>query len=92
MTPQTQQCIKEELQRTSLTLKAELGRTYITVLDLLNLEEGDVVRLDNSIHDSARLYVDDEHKFNGILGVKGKRNSFKVKSIIDNSGGYIDGK
>ena len=89
--PQSQSLFTREIEKTVLPIKSELGRTAITVSDLLNLEEGDVIRLDTSVNDPAKLYVDNRHKFNGVIGVKGKRNCFKVQSIIeDNTGGFFD--
>ncbi len=70
--------LEERLLSTEVDVILLLGRTELTVGDLLNLEVGDVVLLDTAPGDALDVQVCDKVKLKGIPGVfKGKR-AFKL--------------
>ena len=65
------------LKKTQLPVKCVLGSTMITMNDLQNLQEGDVVRLDAELSSPVEIYIGDKAKlygqpgfFNGKYGVQ----------------------
>ncbi len=66
--------IRRRIEKTQLPVVAELGHAYITVKELLELKEGDVIKLDTRIDDELRLIVGERPKFAVRPGVlDGKR-------------------
>jgi flagellar motor switch protein FliM len=85
--PESQILIEKEIERTMLPVRALVGETAITIADLLELEKGDVIKLDNSIHEKSKLFISGRHKFDCVAGVNGKRYCIKILSINDKIGG-----
>lgn len=80
---QTRENISRQLAQTRLPLRATLGTTRISVSDLLHLEEGDVLVLDNSVDDDLPVYVDKRLKFRGRPGVSNEHIALKITDVID---------
>ena len=61
------------MQGTKLDVKAILGRSTIQFGDLLKIQNGDVIRLNESYEDPVTILVDEKQKFFAQPGVsKGK--------------------
>jgi flagellar motor switch protein FliM len=76
--------IQERLRLTSLPIIAYLGRTEITVNDLLDLNVGDVIRLNKRVEDLLEISIGGNKKFFGRPGIKGKKKAIKiVRSVTD---------
>lgn len=73
---------KEQLQKrirnTEVPVTAELGSTTLTVIDLLELQVGDVIGLDRNVEDEMNVKVGPYNKFCGILGANKKNMAIKV--------------
>ena len=61
--------IKEQLQDTSVDIKVNLGQTEISMEDLMNLKEGDVIPLDQDATGEFDVLVEDVKKYKGLYGV-----------------------
>jgi len=83
ITSQTQDIIEERIQNTPIPIKVILGSTTVTVSDIVNLQKGDVVPLDQEIDEQVKVFVGDIHKFNGVPGVKRNKVSIKVSEVIE---------
>jgi len=77
--------LRRRLGQVMVSIRAELGRTEITVRDLLNLEVGDVVPLDSNLDDEVSVFVEDEEKFRGRPGTVSNRLAVQVTEVV--SGG-----
>jgi len=73
--------IRERISDTKSEIRAELGRTHITIRDFINLTVGDVITLDKSIHDGIDVYVEDKIKFSGTVGIYRKKLAAKVQKL-----------
>ncbi|NMR96434.1 flagellar motor switch protein FliM, partial [Vibrio parahaemolyticus] len=62
-----------------VNLEVELGRTYISIRDFLNLEEGDCIRLDNRIDEPLSMLVEGKPHF---LVRPGKLNSKLAVEVL----------
>jgi len=66
--------IKSQLETTYLPVIAELGKTSVTVADIMELKEGDVVKLDKRITDEIEIWIGKKRKLAGRPGsVEGKK-------------------
>ena len=63
-------------------IKAVLGNTNVTIRDLINIEIGDVLRIDRHAHTDIDLYVGNILKFQGKPGRSGKQLAVKISNII----------
>ncbi|PRO65221.1 flagellar motor switch protein FliM [Alkalicoccus urumqiensis] len=57
------QSLEHHLQKAQVPLSVELGRSAITVEELLQLQRGDMIELDQLIDDSLTARVEEEAKF-----------------------------
>jgi flagellar motor switch protein FliM len=73
----------DRLQKTHVQLRAELARGHATFRELQELRVGDVMPLDSTIDQKTVLYVQDEPKFEGIPGRKGRKNAVLITNEID---------
>ena len=59
-------------------LRAELGRTRLSVQDILNLLPGDVIPLENAVADPIPVWVGDGLRFEARTGISGKRIALRL--------------
>ncbi len=60
-----------------------LDRINITVNDLANLKEGDVIRLGSKISDDLKIAVEGKNKFYGKLGLLGSKKAMQITSLSE---------
>ncbi|PMP65337.1 MAG: flagellar motor switch protein FliM [Thermodesulfobacterium geofontis] len=63
-------------------ISAVLGKTIITLEDLLNLEEGDVIVLDKKVEEPIEIYIEGVPKMLGKLGVFKNRMAVQVQKFL----------
>ena len=74
--------LKGRVRKASLNLYADLGRTELTVQDMLYLEEGDVIRLDRKADQKIDIRVENRLKYKGIAGTNQKHRAIKILEVI----------
>ena len=74
--------IEKQISTALIPVKAVLGRTNITVLDFINLQKGDIIRLDSKVNSQLEVMVGDLPKFKALPGLIDNKNAAKVTSII----------
>lgn len=74
--------VTEKLKQSRLSLKAVIGRTDISVKELLNIRRGDVLVLDEKVNDLVEVYVDEELKFLGLPGKKKNKMAVKIQQCL----------
>ncbi|QAT50681.1 flagellar motor switch protein FliM [Caproiciproducens sp. NJN-50] len=80
---QRREQILESLKDTPLTVSALLGKTEITLRDLLELQRGDVIPLESPVaDDSVVLQVEKLRWFTGRIGVKKKNYAVKIGKVL----------
>ncbi len=70
--------IDERLRLSALPIVSILGKTSITIKDLIELKTGDVIRLDRRVEDLLEIDIGGSKKFLGKAGVSGKKKSVKI--------------
>ena len=63
-------------------VKAMLGNSSINVNDFINLQVGDIIRLDKRIEDELDIYVGDIKKFTALPGASEDCYAVRVTSVI----------
>jgi flagellar motor switch protein FliM len=80
-TPEIRQQILANLRRVGVKVTAVLGETAVTVRELLDLQEGDVLLLSGDAGKRARLWVGEREKFVGVPGLVGGRMAVKISEV-----------
>ncbi len=63
-------------------IEAMLGRAELTLKDILELQEGDIVKLSNPADDIITVYVDGKDRFRGEIGLRRFRKSIQISEIV----------
>lgn len=70
------------IKRVDVPVKAVLGKTSISVTDFVNLQVGDIIRLDTEVEQDLKVYVGNIKKFTALPGTNKDRNAVRVTSVI----------
>ncbi len=70
------------IKRVDVPVKAVLGKTSISVTDFVNLQVGDIIRLDTEVEQDLKVYVGNIKKFTALPGTSKDRNAVRVTSVI----------
>lgn len=70
--------INERMKLSALPVVSYLGKTSITVKDLLGLKVGDVVKLDKKVGELLEVDIGNSKKFLGNPGISGKKKAVKI--------------
>jgi flagellar motor switch protein FliM len=74
--------IKNRILNARVELKAELGSTLVKVKDIINLQKGDVIRLDSKEKDGIRIRVGSNIKFIGEVGTYNNKMAVRITNVV----------
>lgn len=74
--------ISGKLKRTNVVLTAVFQDTQATVSDVLNLQVGDVIRLNHHVKDPLTVKVQHIPKFLAHVGRQGKQSAIKIVDVL----------
>lgn len=75
--------MQKAMEDVILPIVVELGKTEVSMRDILELKEGDVVRLENKVNDVLIMYAGEVPKFKCRPGIIGNRMAVQiVKRVI----------
>jgi flagellar motor switch protein FliM len=74
--------VEKRLKNSPIILKAQLGTARLTVRELLDLQIGDVIKLNKKEGDEIKVLINSNTKFNGIPGTKNNRMSVKITRVV----------
>ncbi|GAB6098887.1 flagellar motor switch protein FliM [Halanaerocella petrolearia] len=74
--------LKKGLGKADLPVEVELGKTSIKVRELLQLNQGDVLRLDTKADEELTINVNQQEKFKGKPGKLGSKLAVEIISAI----------
>ncbi|SFK81010.1 flagellar motor switch protein FliM [Lachnospiraceae bacterium KH1T2] len=77
-----QEILEDMLQRVEMPVKAVLGRSSISLQDFVNLQLGDIIRLDRQVSDELDVYVGNIKKFTALPGAVKKDYAVRITSVI----------
>ncbi len=73
--------LEKRLVKSTVDVSVELGYTYITVKEFIELQLGDVIVLDNSSTKELEMKVGSKHKYFGVPGTVKNKVAFKITRI-----------
>lgn len=82
LTEVEKKAIEKNIQKSKVNIKTIIGRSFITVGELLTLHPGDVVLLDKKVDEPFEIYIEKELKYYGKPGVKNKKVAIKILDTI----------
>ena len=74
--------IETAINKAQIPIRALLGRSTISVMDFINLQVGDIIRLDSHMDDELDVYVGNIVKFKALPGSGADNYAVKVTEII----------
>ena len=77
-----EEAIESLISKAYVPVSIVLGQSTITVNDFVNLQVGDIVRLDSKIDDELSIYTGKIKKFKGLPGSASDKYAVRVTSII----------
>ncbi|MGE5371350.1 MAG: flagellar motor switch protein FliM [Solirubrobacterales bacterium] len=77
------EAIRQRIRDTVVPLRVVLGRTVITVKDLLELNVGDVVPLERGINDDLEVIIGHQTKYLVRPGISSNRMSVQIVKVIE---------
>ncbi|WP_243374380.1 flagellar motor switch protein FliM [Geotalea sp. SG265] len=80
--PQWSFRLSEELKEAPLEVSVEMGKSTITLAELLNLAPGDMVMLEGNSRDELLIKVGGIQKFMGLPGVLGGNKAVQISRIF----------
>lgn len=78
----TKEALLEHIKDSPLDIKALFGGTTLTLNDIVNLQVGDVIKLDQKIDSEVKVNIGDKTWFTGIPGMKKNRKVIKVDKVL----------
>lgn len=77
-----QEYIESLIRRVDVPVKAVLGKTTIAVSDFVNLQCGDVIRLDSKVNEDLNIYVGNIRKFTALPGANDDKYAVRVTTVV----------
>ena len=74
--------IESLIRRVSIPVKAVLGKSSVSVNDFVNLQPGDIIRLDKGVDSELNIYVGNLRKFTALPGSSKDKYAVRVTSVI----------
>lgn len=77
-----EEAIESLISRAEIPIKATLGRSSISVNDFVNLQKGDIIKLESKIGEELEVYVGNIKKFKALPGSSNDKYAVRITSII----------
>ena len=77
-----EQFIETMVRRVDVPVTAVLGKSVITVHDFVNIQVGDIIRLDSKVDEELDVYVGNIKKFSAVPGASKEAYAVRVTSVV----------
>lgn len=74
--------IESMINHAPMPVKAVLGNSVISVDDFINIQVGDIIRLDKKVEDQLSIYVGNIEKFKALPGSSGENYAVQLTEVI----------
>ena len=74
--------IEVSISKANIPIRAVLGKSVISVNDYINMQRGDIIKLDSKVEDELKVYVGNIYKFTALPGLSSDTYAVKISSII----------
>lgn len=82
--------LQKQIKETNIDVRVILGKTLVTVKELLELQVGDVVHLDQKVTDDLFILIGDRLKYSGKPGTLKKNLGFQITKRVEEGGVSAD--
>jgi flagellar motor switch protein FliM len=77
-----QDVIEIAIAKAKVPIRAVLGKSTISINDFVNMQRGDIIKLNSKVNDELTVYVGNLHKFTALPGSSTGSYAIKISSII----------
>lgn len=77
-----QEHLESLVKRVNVPLRAILGKSSVSVNDFMNLQIGDIIRLDSEVGSDLTVYVGNIKKFTAVPGSSKEKYAVQVTSVL----------
>ncbi len=74
--------IQVAISKARIPIKAVLGRSVVSVNDLINMQKGDIIKLDTKVNDELQVFVGNIKKFTALPGESSNAYAVKITNIV----------
>lgn len=74
--------LEKNISKSKVIVKTVIGKSVITVGELLTLRPGDVILLDKHVDDPFEFYIGNELRYYGKPGIKNKKIALKITDSV----------
>ena len=74
--------IESLIGRAEIPVKATLGKSTLSVNDFVNLQKGDIIKLNGKVDDELDVYVGNIKKFKALPGSSADKYAVRITSVI----------
>ncbi len=74
--------IEVAISKAKIPIRALLGRSVISVNDFVNLQKGDIIKLDTRVEDELDVYVGNIKKFSALPGASQDSYAVRIQKIL----------
>jgi hypothetical protein len=82
-TSEEREVMEALIARSELDMRVELGGMDLPASELMQLQEGDTIVLDQRVGRPLQLIVDDLARFEGLPGMSGKHLALRVTDVVE---------
>lgn len=82
-TEEMKELIQKRLEQIQLPIRCEVGEIELTIADVLNLQEGDIVRLNTTVNGEFIIKIGDRKKFKCLPGKVGNRIAVQIGEYVE---------
>ena len=76
------EAIESIIDKAQIPIKAILGRSTISVQDFVNIQLGDIIKIDKKVNEELEIYVGDIKKFEALPGYSNNKYAVRITEII----------
>ncbi len=77
-----QDVIEVAIAKARIPIRAVLGKSTISLNDLLNMQKGDIIKLNSKVEDELSIYVGNIKKFTALPGSSSDSYAVKISTIL----------
>jgi len=74
--------VEVAIAKARIPVKAELGRSTISVKDFVNIQKGDIIKLNTKVNDELGVFIGNIKKFYALPGTSSESYAVKISQVI----------
>ncbi|PKL91631.1 MAG: flagellar motor switch protein FliM [Candidatus Goldiibacteriota bacterium HGW-Goldbacteria-1] len=83
LSEETKDILDNKVKNTWVPLSVNIGTSTLSMQEVINLRQGDIVKLETNVNDDILVLVETKPMFYAKVGAKGKKKAVKVTGLIN---------